>query len=102
MEATALELPDEITSVMLFGGLAEMVLLGARSIDRKSAARDPAAWAAFKAVTSNIPFAAITQGRNKLALGEMAPRLLIALLAFAAVAYFHGPIFGVRVFDFGA
>lgn len=92
----------EATSVMLFGGLTAMVLLGTRSIDRKSAARNPAAWPGFAAATSNIPFAAIVQGRNKLALGEIAPRLLVALVAYGAVAYVHRLAFGVRVFDFGA
>ena len=92
----------EVASIMLFGGLAAMAVLGTRSIDRKSAARNPAQWETFRAATSNIPFAAIAQGRNKLALGEMAPRLVIALLAFAAMAYFHEPVFGARVFDFGA
>ena len=92
----------EATSVMLFGGLAAMSLLGTRSIDRKSAARNPEGWARFKAVTSNVPFAAIVQGRNKLALGEIAPRLIVALIVFAAVAYFHRLAFGVRAFDFGA
>ena len=92
----------ETTSVMLFGGLAIMALLGTRSIDRKSAARNSAQWGPFREATSNVPFAAIVQGRNRLALGEIAARLLIALLAFGAVAYFHRLAFGVRAFDFGA
>lgn len=92
----------EATSIMLFGGLAAMCLLGTRSIDAKSAARNPEGWARFKAVTSNVPFAAIVQGRNKLALGEIAPRLVLALIAFGAVAYVHRLAFGVRAFDFGA
>lgn len=92
----------ERTSVMLFAGLGLMVLLGTRSIDRKSAARDSERWAGFAQATSNIPFAAIAQGRNRLALGEMGWRLLAALAAFAAVAYFHRPLFGVAAFSFGA
>ncbi len=92
----------ETTSVLLFGGLTVMVLLGTRSIDHKAAARNPDQWAAFKAATSNIPFAAIVQGRNRFALGEMAPRLLVALLVFALIAYYHRLAFGVRAFDFGA
>ena len=92
----------EKTSIMLFGGLAAMALLGTRSIDRKTAARNPEQWARFKGETSNVPFAAILQGRNRLALGEIAPRLIIALLAFAAVAYFHRYAFGVPAFNFGA
>lgn len=92
----------EPASVMLFGGLALMALLGTRSIDRKAAARDPEAWAAFRSVTSNVPFAAILQGRNRFAIGETAPRMLVALLAFAAVAYFHRYIAGVQALSIGA
>jgi uncharacterized membrane protein len=92
----------EGTSVMLFGGLAVMSLLGTRSIDRKSAARSPADWPAFRDATSNVPFAAILQGRNRLALGEMAIPLLAALAAFGAVLWFHRVLFGVAPFAFGA
>ncbi len=88
-------------SVMLFGGLGLMVLFGARSIDRKSRARDPERWAAFSSVTSNIPFAAIVQGRNRLAFGEVAWKLLIAVIVFAAVGYFHRLIVGVPAFSAG-
>lgn len=92
----------ETTSVMLFGGLAVMALLGTRSIDRKTAARDPAAWAAFRNATSNIPFGAIIQGRNRLRILEIAPRALAALAIFAAAAWFHRYIAGVPAFGFGA
>jgi uncharacterized membrane protein len=92
----------EGTSVMLFGGLAAMSLLGTRSIDRKSAARMPAAWAPFRDATSNVPFAAIVQGRNRLALGEMAIPLLAAVAAFGSVLWFHKALFGVAPFAIGA
>ncbi|KAF0173727.1 MAG: NnrU family protein [Hyphomonadaceae bacterium] len=92
----------EGTSVMLFGGLAVMSLLGTRSIDRKSAARMPAEWAPFRDATSNVPFAAILKGRNRLAVGEMAIPLLAALAAFGAMVWFHRVLFGVAPFAFGA
>lgn len=82
-------------AVMLFGALGLMVLLGTRSIDRKGAARDPEGWSRFAAVTSNIPFAAIVQGRNRLALSEMWWRMLLALAAYAGFAYAHQWIIGV-------
>jgi len=86
-------------AVMLFGALGAMVLFGARSIDRKGAARDPDAWAKFEAVTSNLPFAAIVQGRNKLVFSELWWRLLVALLVFAIVGLAHGSLFGAAVFS---
>jgi uncharacterized membrane protein len=92
----------ELTSLLLFGGLAAMVLIGTQSIDRKSAARDPEGWARFKAVTSNVPFAAILQGRNRLAVGEIVVPVLVALVVFGATLWFHRVFFGVAPFDFGA
>ncbi|MBI1251590.1 MAG: NnrU family protein [Alphaproteobacteria bacterium] len=85
----------ERAAVMLFGGLGLMVLFGTRSIDRKGAARNPEGWAKFAAVTSNIPFAAILQGRNRLAIGEMWWRVLVAAVAYLGVAWAHGAVFGV-------
>ena len=86
-------------AVMLFGALGAMVLFGTRSIDRKGAARDPEAWAKFEAATSNAPFAAIAQGRNKLVFSELWWRLLAALLVFVIVGLAHGSLFGAVVFS---
>ncbi|MGE0741520.1 MAG: NnrU family protein [Hyphomonadaceae bacterium] len=84
----------ERVAVMLFGVLGLMVILGSRSIDRKAQARDPEGWARFEAVSSNIPFAAIVQGRNRLAVGEMWWRLLVGLAAAFAIAWAHAAAFG--------
>jgi uncharacterized membrane protein len=84
-------------AVMLFGALALMVLFGTRSIDRKGRARDPEAWPKFEAVTSNVPFAAIAQGRNTLKLGEMGWRILVALALVALLAWTHPMLFGAPI-----
>ncbi len=86
-------------ALMLFGALGLMVVLGARSIDRKGRARDPEAWARFEQVTSNVPFAAIAQGRNRLALGEMGWRVLVGVGVALIVALAHQLLFGVSVFS---
>lgn len=88
-------LNGERFALTLFGALGVMVLFGTRSIDRKGAASGGAAWEKFLEVTSNIPFAAILQGRNKLALGEIGWRWLASLLVFAAIGYMHAGLFGV-------
>ncbi|UPT64261.1 MAG: hypothetical protein M0D54_06925 [Hyphomonadaceae bacterium JAD_PAG50586_4] len=75
---------------MLFGALALMALFGARSIDRKGRARDAEAWDRFADVTSNAPFAAIAQGRNKLALGEIGWRGLLGVAVSLAIMLTHG------------
>jgi len=77
-------------SVMLFGGLAAMALYGARSIDRKGRARDPEGWARFEEATSNAPFAAIAQGRNRLNLVEIGWRGLAGVFAAFVIAWIHG------------
>ncbi|MGE0045250.1 MAG: NnrU family protein [Hyphomonadaceae bacterium] len=82
-------------AVMMFGVFGLMALLGTRSIDRKSAARDPEHWAKFAAVTSNVPFAAIVQGRNRIVWSELGWRPLVALAAYAAIAYGHAWLVGV-------
>jgi len=82
-------------ALMLFGALGLMVIFGARSIDRKIRARDPEAWDRFEDVTSNLPFAAITQGRNTLKLGEIGWRGWAGAVAAAGILYGHQMLFGV-------
>jgi uncharacterized membrane protein len=81
-------------AIMLFGALTFMAIYGARSIDRKARARDAEGWSAFEAATSNLPFLAIAQGRNRLALGEMWWRLLAGLAVALLVALAHDSLFG--------
>lgn len=85
----------ERSAVMLFGALGLMVIFGARSIDRKGRARPGEGWDAFEDVTSNAPFVAITQGRNRLALGEIGWRGLVGIAAAVLIALAHGRLFGV-------
>jgi uncharacterized membrane protein len=84
-------------SLALFVGLAGMCLLGTRSIDAKTADRDPEAWARLAAVSSNVPFAAIAQGRTQLSLKELAWRPFAAAAVVAAAWIWHGVIVGVPV-----
>ena len=52
----------------------------------------------FAAVTSNLPLAAIVQGRNRLSLAELGWwRLLIAIVAYAALFPLHRYIAGVPI-----
>ena len=83
----------ELAPTLLFLGLAIMVLMGTRSIDRKGRAR--AGWDAFAAVTSNVPFAAILQGRNRFAVAEAAIPLLIGVAGAGAIVWLHPVLFGV-------
>jgi uncharacterized membrane protein len=86
----------DLASLIFFGTFAISAFLGMPSIDRKLAARNPAAAAELRAETSIIPFGAILAGRNRLVLAEigwLAP--LLALLGWAALLHFHARFFGV-------
>jgi uncharacterized membrane protein len=83
-------------SLVFFGAFLVTALAGMPSIDAKIAARDPAAWSAFAARTSILPFGAIAAGRNRLVLSEigwMPP--VVGLVLWAALLHFHRTIFGV-------
>lgn len=84
-------------AVMLFGALGVMAVLGARSIDRKGRARNPEAWARFEEVSSNAPLAAIAQGRNRLALGEIGWRGLVGVIVAALILWTHEQVAGVSL-----
>ena len=84
-------------ALMLFGALGLMVLFGTRSIDRKGRTRDPEGWARFEQVSSNVPFAAIAQGRNSLRFGEMGWRVLVGLAVVALLAWAHPTLFGAPI-----
>jgi uncharacterized membrane protein len=83
-------------SLILFGSLLVLALVGPPSIDAKRAKALGEQWAAFKAKTSSVPFAAIAQGRQPLKLGEIGWwRIALALVIYAAVIWAHPRLFGV-------
>ncbi|TAK81340.1 MAG: NnrU protein [Betaproteobacteria bacterium] len=78
----------DLKAVVFFGGFLVLAALGTVLVDvRKKADPD---WARFAAVTSNIPFLAVAQGRNRIAWHEIGwLRPLAGLVAFGGVLYFH-------------
>ncbi len=83
-------------SLILFGSLLLLALLGPPSIDAKRARAMGETWEPFRAKTSNIPFAAILAGRQRFSLGEIGPvKIIAALMVFAAVLWAHPKLFGV-------
>lgn len=86
----------DLAALVLFGGLLGLCLVGTRSIDAKRRRSGGEAWASFAAVTSNLPFAAIREGRNRFVPKELLDwRLGLSLLAYLAVMHFHAVWFGV-------
>jgi uncharacterized membrane protein len=86
-----------LADLILFGGILITALAGPLSIDAKRRRALGDRYRAFEAQTSNIPFAAIAQGRQQLKLGEIWWRLLVAVAVWAALLWAH-PYFtgGVR------
>lgn len=77
----------DLKSVVFFGGLLLLAGFGTILMDaRKKSNPD---WARFAAVTSNLPFVAVAQGRNRIAwreIGWLRPAIGLALFA----AFFSG------------
>ena len=84
-------------SVIFFGTFVLLSISGTFSIDAKRRRKMGAAWDAFAAKTSNIPFA-----RGGVRLGELFDwRLAVAVVAFLAVLLGHARLFGVSPFPNG-
>jgi uncharacterized membrane protein len=84
-------------SLVLFGSMLVLALLGTTSIDAKRKRALGATWDAFAAQTSNVPFAAILAGRQSLKLGEIGWwRIALAMIIYAALLFGHPYAFGVR------
>ncbi len=91
--ATHLLVNGDVASLVLFGSFLVLALGGTVSIDAKRRRRYGGTWRAFAAATSNVPFAALRRGSNRLApalaqIGLWRPLMAIAL--FAIAFYLHG------------
>ena len=94
--ATHLALNGDAASLLLFGSLLLLSLVGPLLIDAKRRHAFGPKWERFAAVTSNVPFAAIAGGRNRLEWREIGTwRWMTALGAWAAMLALHPVLFGV-------
>lgn len=86
-----------LASLILFGSLLALAIFGTASIDAKRKRALGETWDSFAAQTANLPFAAIAAGRQSLKLGEIGWwRIGLAIVIWAALAWGHPYIFGVR------
>lgn len=86
----------DVASLVLFFSIVVLALGGAAHIDRRRRAAYPQEWQRFAAVTSYVPFAAIADGRNQVALrdiGWIGP--IVGLIAFVAFLFAHKWLIGV-------
>ena len=83
----------ELAAVVFFGGFLVLAALGTILIDRRKSS-DPD-FQKFKAVTSNVPFIAMAQGRNRIVWHEIGwTRPAIGIAVFVLVFFLHPWISG--------
>ncbi|MGH8709167.1 MAG: NnrU family protein [Burkholderiales bacterium] len=86
-----------LQAVIFFGGLLLLAAAGTTLQDARKAAQLGEDWKRFAALTSNVPFVAIVQGRNRVAWREIGWwRPAAGLAAFAALLWQHAWLFGLR------
>lgn len=95
--ATHLIANGDHVSVVFFATFLVLGLAGGVLIDRKKAAKLGADWQPYARVTSNLPFAAIFAGRNRLSVRELIWPVLVGLAVYALAYWLHPWISGVRI-----
>ena len=89
----------EAANLLFFGTFVLVAVAGTFSIDAKRARLFGEGWQRYAAQTSNVPFAAIVQGRNRFVLAELGwLKLAAAVAVFAALAWLHARFFGLPPF----
>ena len=88
----------DAASLVFFGSLGVLSLAGTFLIDVKRARSTGADWPPFARATSNVPFVAIVQGRNRLVVGELAVPIAAGLVVYALVLWGHAWVSGVALF----
>lgn len=86
----------ELPNLLFFGTFLLVAVAGTFSIDAKRARLFGDRWRRYAAQTSNVPFAAIVQGRAKLAWRELGlVPLGVTVAVFGALVMLHARFFGV-------
>ena len=88
----------DVVSVVFFATFLTLSLAGSFLIDVKKARVLGDRWKPFHAVTSNVPFAAIVSGRNKLVIKELAAPITVGIVAYLAIFWGHRWIAGVGIY----
>jgi len=89
----------DAASMLLFGTLVLVSGFGTLMIDLRKSRQPGEGWQTFYRTTSNMPFAAILSGRNKLSLTSRDWLAVgLGVLVYTVVYYFHAALFGVALF----
>ncbi|MEI9950370.1 MAG: NnrU family protein [Pseudomonadota bacterium] len=87
-----------VAAILFFGTLLVTALRGTSSIDEKRRRTNKAEFTRYLEITSNVPFAAIIQGKNRLAAKELWVPIVIASLLLAVLLHVHQRLFGFSPF----
>jgi uncharacterized membrane protein len=83
-------------SAIFFGALAVLALAGTVLIDARRTRENAPGWGVFLQATSSVPFVAVLQRRQRLALGEIGLwRAALALGLYVLFLWLHPWLFGV-------
>ena len=85
----------DVASLLFFGSLGTLSLWGTFLMDAKKARTMGADWTEFARTTSNVPFAAIAQGRNRFVARELVAPLLAGVVLYVIVLWGHRWVSGV-------
>jgi len=83
-----------VAAILFFGSMLLTALRGTSSIDEKRRRTNKAEFLRYLEITSNTPFAAIIQGKNRFVLKELWVPLVIAALLMAVLLHVHLRLFG--------
>lgn len=85
----------DLASLLFFGSLAVLALAGTILIDVRRTRSNAPGWGVFLQATSNLPFGAIVERRQRLAPGEIGLwRVAAALAAYVVLLWLHPWLFG--------
>ena len=87
-----------VSAILFFGSLFVTALRGTGSIDDKRRRTNRAEFARYAEVTSNLPFAAVVQGKNRMVWSELAVPLLVGAVLLVLLLRLHVRMFGFSPF----
>lgn len=87
----------DVASAIFFGSMLVLAVSGMILIDARKNRTLGSDWERFASVTSNVPFAAIIQGRNRFVFDEIGwKQVLVGLGAYLVLLFLHPWLFGAR------
>jgi len=86
----------DAASVLFFGSFIVLAMVGTWRIDTRRTRENASGWGVFLQATSNLPFAAIVERRQRLVVGEIGLwRAALALGLYVVFFWLHPWLFGV-------